>query len=212
MRKKTYAEMRSEGLCTICGKPNPTPTLSRCPECAKRARENRRRAKEYRAGIGICIRCGKNKAEPHKKMCYECLGKESDTYKSKGRTGEQREKDRERKRQLAEERRTAHICIRCGKHHTDTGGLCAYCRGKQKTYRDNNRSDIQRSERPDYGICYICGKQPIIEGKKVCSSCYGTRLETLPAMWENMNNEYFRQLEFARISMVRRRNNSVVQQ
>lgn len=38
-----------------------------------------------------------------------------------------------------------------------------------------------------------------MKGKKVCDKCYETRLSTLPAMWENANNDYFRQLNYARL-------------
>lgn len=54
-----------------------------------------------------------------------------------------------------------------------------------------------------YGICYICGKNPTMKGKKVCDKCYETRLSTLPAMWENANNDYFRQLNYARFCMIK---------
>lgn len=92
------------GLCTKCGKENPTPEKSMCPDCAARQSELRKQNREYRKKIGICTHCGKNPAEPNKKLCYECLGQFQDGYAAKGRTDEQREKDRLRKKQLKEER------------------------------------------------------------------------------------------------------------
>ena len=121
----------------------------------------------------------------------------------KGKTDEQKEKDRLRKRQLKQTRIENGLCPRCGKHQSQNGGLCQRCRAYLKNYRDKNRCDLSRSERPDYGICYICGKNPTMKGKKVCDKCYETRLSTLPAMWENANNDYFRQLNYARFCMIK---------
>ena len=192
------------GLCTKCGKENPTPEKSMCPDCAARQSELRKQNREYRKKIGICTHCGKNPAEPNKKLCYECLGQFQDDYAAKGRTDEQREKDRLRKKQLKEERIEKGMCPKCGKYKSVNGGLCQRCKAYLKKYRDKKRCDLSRSERPDYGICYICGKNPIMK-KKVCEACYETRLKTLPAMWENMNNDYFRQLNYARYCMVKQR-------
>lgn len=54
------------GLCTKCGKENPTPEKSMCPDCAARQSELRKQNREYRKKIGICTHCGKNPAEPNK--------------------------------------------------------------------------------------------------------------------------------------------------
>ena len=202
MRKKSYAEMRADGLCTICGKENPTPEKSRCPECMERFKQNRKSNRQYRIKIGMCSVCGKNEAEPNKKMCYECLGKESDKYAEKGKSETAKEKDRERKRILSAERTENGLCSRCGKpksgSHTK---LCGRCKGYLRIYRNNHRGDIARSERPDYGICYICGNHQIMNGKRVCKECYEARLRTIPSMLENINNEYFKQLNYAHYHM-----------
>lgn len=190
-------------MCPKCGKENPTPERSMCPDCAARNSELRKQNRKYHERIGICTHCGKNPAEPNKKLCYECLGQFQDSYSEKGKTDEQKEKDRLRKRQLKQTRIENGLCPRCGKHQSQNGGLCQRCRAYLKNYRDKNRCDLSRSERPDYGICYICGKNPTIKGKKVCDKCYETRLSTLPAMWENANNDYFRQLNYARFCMIK---------
>lgn len=201
----SYAEMKANGLCPTCGKINPTPGRSRCPACAERGNANRRENKQYLKRIGICVRCGKNKAEPNKTLCYECIGAEKDSYDAKQRTDEQKERDRNRKRALTAQRKQSGICPRCGKRKSHTGEICASCKAYLRQYRDKNREDITRSERPDYGICYICGKNPILKGKKVCEKCYQDRLNTIPTMLENMNNEYFRQLNYAMVCMIKSR-------
>ena len=203
--------MRENGLCTKCGKANPTPEKSRCPDCTKRDCANRRENRQYLKRIGICVRCGKNKAEPNKTLCYECIGKESDHYNASQRTDEQRERDRNRKKDLADSRRVNGFCHRCGKRKTQNGEMCGSCKAYFRQYRDKNRKDITRSERPSYGMCYICGKSLTDKEKKICAECYKERLKTLPAMWENANSEYFRQLNYSRICMIKskRKNESI---
>lgn len=203
MRKKSYAQMRTEGLCPKCGKLNPTPERSRCPDCAERDRQQRRQNAVYLKKIGICVRCKKNPAEPHKTLCYECIGKDYDSYHQRERTEDERERDRLRKRELSARRLANGLCPQCGKHKSLNGGICKSCRAKQAQYRNDRRADIPRSERPAYGVCYICGDNSVIPGKKVCEKCYQTRLKTLPAMWDNMDNEYFRQLNYARVCMIK---------
>ena len=194
-RKMTYTEMRAAGLCTSCGKDNPEPEYSMCPSCRVRKNEDRRDNKAYLKRIGICVRCGKNKAEPHKVLCHECAGIEADVYFQNGvKTKKQKENNKNRKRLLAQQRLESGMCPRCGKYPVLDGGMCKKCRAYGKRYRDSHRDGLMRSEWRSYGICYICGKQAVIPGKGVCRNCYETRLKTIPAMLENQNSEYFRQL------------------
>ena len=85
-------------MCPKCGKENPTPERSMCPDCAARNSELRKQNRKYHERIGICTHCGKNPAEPNKKLCYECLGQFQDSYSEKGKTDEQKEKNRLRKK------------------------------------------------------------------------------------------------------------------
>lgn len=194
-RKMAYAEMRAAGLCTICGKTNPTPDHGICPSCRDQQNKARRENKAYLKSIGVCVRCGRNKAEPHKVLCYECAGAESDAYfQNGGKTENQKEKDKNRKRLLAHQRLESGMCPRCGKYLAMNGGTCKKCRAYGKRYRDSHRDSLPRSEWRDYGVCYICGKNEVIPGKGVCQNCYETRLKTIPAMLANQNPEYFRHL------------------
>lgn len=178
MRKKTYAEMRAEGLCTKCGKPNPTPDKSLCPDCAERDRERKRNKVKYMKRIGKCIRCGKNDAEPGKTMCLECAGKESDDYFLKYREKKLEYcKVHDAKKRL--ERKANGICVCCGKRPADTKSLCVQCKAMYRKRNNARRNDIHRSERVSYGICYICGKNPAIPGKGVCSECYKIRVAAM---------------------------------
>lgn len=205
MRKLSHKEMREKGLCTRCGKENPTPEKSMCPLCSEKVYERRRQNRDYYRRINVCTRCGKNKAEPNKMLCMECTGREQDKYRLKKATETQKERDKLKKRMLSKERTEKGLCTKCGKQKAESTKMCGKCKAYQKKYRDKKRRGITRSERVSYGICYICGKNPVMDEKKVCEKCYEKRLKTLPTMWENRDNEYFKQLDYARISMIRSR-------
>lgn len=91
------------------------------------------------------------------------------------------------------------MCPKCGKENpTPERSMCPDCAARNSELRKQNRKYHER-----IGICTHCGKNPTMKGKKVCDKCYETRLSTLPAMWENANNDYFRQLNYARFCMIK---------
>lgn len=195
MRIKSYSEMRAEGLCTKCGKPNPTPDKCVCPECAERRREQKKIRYQYMKRIGKCVRCGKNYAEPGKTICLECSWKASDDYFSKYRERKLEYcKTYDAKRTL--DMKSNGICTNCRKRPADTKSLCVRCKAMFRKSNDAHRMDIYRSERVSYGICYICGKKPVMQGKGVCSSCYDVRVEAMKKCndtRENGFNNYWKQ-------------------
>lgn len=153
--------------------------------------------RDFYISIGICPKCKRRPLEVNRKMCYECLGRERDRYyhrKNFGILDDQSKKKNEHKMQIYYERKQNGICTRCGKKEAQHGLLCNRCYSTCRVRAVSKVSDIDRSERPSYGICYICGKAPVINGKKVCERCYETRMKTMPKMWERRNNEYFKRL------------------
>ena len=107
--------------------------------------------------------------------------------------------DTERKRIVANQRREQGLCYKkcgkcykCGKRKAE--GLCGICKAKSKAYKDKKRADISRSERPNYGLCYTCGKQELYDGHKVCKNCYDIRMKCMEAAWAKPSNEYFKEL------------------
>ena len=192
--KQRYYDRKNKGLCVICGKRKPEDGKTRCLECASKERDRRIQSRKFYLGINICPICKKRKIEPNKKMCYECAGKRQDEYYEKCIKEKKKLANREYKTRIAKERRENGVCYRCGKHKVADGGLCQYCKAKQKRYRDAVRKDIPRSEWTSYGRCYCCGKQEQYDGHKVCKDCYEKRLKTIPSMLENANSEYFRSL------------------
>lgn len=128
----------------------------------------------------ICTHCRKERAVEGKTLCLACL-LENRNYKKKNVDIEERKK---RDKQKYEERKTQGMCVNCGKRPQQHGQICNKCystilRRKQKT-----KSNITRSERVSFGICYICGKEKVMKDKGVCPKCYEVRMKSItPIMY-----------------------------
>lgn len=145
--------------------------------------------------IGICVRCHKNMAEPNKIMCLECADMERVRDKEKRKRNHESEKKRDLDKYYW--LKSQRICTYC-KHEKAVPGKtkCKKCLVKIRTKRQSKRHDIDRSERRSCGICYICGKNPVLPGKGVCAECYDVRLEAMNKCLENRNegfNTYWKQ-------------------
>lgn len=122
---------------------------------------------------GICTHCRHEKAEPGKTLCLACM-MDNRQYKSK------KDMDKQNAKSMSQyySRKSSGLCVVCGKRPQEHGLKCKKCAAKIKMRSDRRRQDILRSERPDYGKCYICGK-PVMAGKKVCPECYATRIKSI---------------------------------
>ena len=199
--KKSYAELVAEGICTHCGKPNPTPGKGFCPDCWEKEKKRRKLVKEYLKKRGICVSCGKNPAEPNRVQCMECAGKRMDRYYEQGgNTDKQRERNREYWREKSKQRRADGVCIRCGKRKPEEGkATCRHCLNKNKLYKERHREKVIRSQRTLYGLCYICGK-PALPNMGVCKDCYETRLKMVKPMLDNPDHGYWSKLIAAEVA------------
>ena len=132
--------------------------------------------KEY----GICAKCGKRMAEPNKALCFECSEMEmvyQKRYLSK-MTDEEQEIFKDKSRVTAMTRyhklKNSGICVSCGRRKALNGNVfCLDCKVRKKKKRMENHS-IYRHERPDYGLCFICGR-PVYENHRTCKDCYEKR-------------------------------------
>ena len=112
-----------------------------------------------------------------------------------------RQKERERHRKRAADRRTKGLCIKCGKHPPASGrSLCEACgergraaeraryargkaagnpyggrnpEGRRRMARERNKR--RRIERKEAGLCVRCGELPPAEGSVVCEACREAR-------------------------------------
>lgn len=134
--------------------------------------------------MGICPQCGSNKAAPGKVRCEECLVKNAESARKQREkfTQEQADTARENHRtylkKLRADRKTAGLCIYCGKPQSEySTSMCIECRIKNQKRNDKKKEGIDRSERPMYGRCYRCGTK--ITGGKLCEKCSETSIKNL---------------------------------
>lgn len=131
---------------------------------------------EFYKGLGICVNCLKEKAQKGYTRCLACRMAEREQEIARGR---KKEYDKEKYKQKRLLRKQDGLCTKCGCRKAVKGLLCSRCYSYQVRYRKRNMKDISRSERVSHGLCYICGKESLMEGKRVCCSCYSKRMESM---------------------------------
>lgn len=124
-------------------------------------------------GLGICTHCKKEKAEDGRTLCLACKMQNRE-YKKKYNP----EKTRERDRKNREYRKENGLCVNCGARPQQHGLICNKCHSTILR-RQARKPGIPRYERVSLGLCYICGKNELVKGKKLCASCYEKRLESI---------------------------------
>ena len=122
---------------------------------------------------GICTHCRHEKAEHGKTLCLSCK-MQNRAYKKKYDL----EKIRARDKANREYRKANGLCVNCGARPQQHGLICNKCYSTILRRRAGN-TGIPRSERVSYGLCYICGKNDLVKGKKVCAKCYDTRCKSI---------------------------------
>lgn len=129
--------------------------------------------------MGICPQCGTNKAAPNRVRCEECLAKNAESADKHRKTKHIPNRITYFK-DLREQRKENDLCIWCGKPICSTSTVfCIDCKIKNQRRNDNRKSGIERSERHEYGLCYICGKSAV-DGNRLCEDCYKRSCDNLP--------------------------------
>ena len=180
--RKRYIDLKARGICPSCKKRNAAPGGVQCEQCKAEVKEYKHKL----VSRGICRQCQSEEAEPGKQNCWDCA--------EKARKAEQARRDAEtagqRTVRLAynhsytrtrrESLKAAGLCTRCGKRKSQAGkSVCIDCRIVLRREREQRKPDtLLRNERPDYGLCYICGSE-VFEGKKVCLKHYDTGMANL---------------------------------
>ncbi len=144
---------------------------------------------------GICVQCLRYDAAPGRVRCEVCLNKNAEASKNR-RAKMQSVSQSDRLRNLRESRKEKGLCIWCGKPRSQySSAFCIECRVKNQRKNNARKTGISRSERPLYGMCYICGKQ-VYSGEKLCRECKKQSIANLPnkhiiPSWKLDNNRVF---------------------
>ncbi len=76
---RRYVKLKTAGVCTYCGKPNPTGKVQ-CESCRKKVNDKRTALRAERFAQGLCPFCGKNPTRGKPKACWDCTWKNSVSY------------------------------------------------------------------------------------------------------------------------------------
>lgn len=198
MSKKTYDTRKSQGICVRCGKIKAVSGKVMCSECAEKSRIETREKRGFMRNMGICPRCCKNKLFGSEKECPECAAM---MYERNRENSERRNAyfaDYYRK-DIARLKNDG-LCRGCRKRKVAEGKTyCPVCLAKKRErgriYRREKDNAIDRSERPNYGLCYTCG-EPIDREGRICARCAEIMKNNLPKhrdnlMWRNENKLIF---------------------
>jgi hypothetical protein len=128
---------------------------------------------QFFKSMGICTHCRKTKAEQGKTLCLACKMRNRE-YRAK----QDKEKRREYDRKRIENARANGLCLACRTNPQQHKLICNRCYSTILRRKSKNTA-VPRSERVSYGLCYICGKDELVKGKKVCASCYEVRYESI---------------------------------
>lgn len=178
----------------MCGREKTTDRVM-CEECAEKSRIATQETRKYYKSLGLCPRCGKNKLFGDEKNCPECRAKmyEINKKSKKNQNFQQKEKIREYYKKYSKKIKEQGICRRCAKRKVAEGHIyCSQCLIKHRTEEKKRRDlGIDRSERPNYGLCYFCG-DPLDRAGRACKACSEKMKRNLPK--KHFENKYWREL------------------
>ena len=188
MDKITYDKRKSLGLCVTCGKEKSKEGYVCCEQCKEKQKNYQRENREYYRSLGFCPRCGKNKLFGQEKECPECLAKMYE-WNIKSRQKRKFNASEWYKKDIAMLKENG-LCRSCRKKPVKEGHTyCEVClikkRERGREYRAKKKNDgINRSERPNYGLCYFCGDKIDRDGR-CCRNCAEKATKNLPRINKN---------------------------
>lgn len=192
--RRKYKAYKDDGLCVRCHKNPAMQGKTECEACAEDRKKKETEDYYFYKSIGICIRCHKYMAAHGNTRCEMCAAKEAEISKKKFDSLSREEKKEcnkkrwETRKKKEDARRSMGICVKCGRPLARTSSrLCLEhlleerrkCERHRQANRGNRLAHMERKELPSYGICYKCCKNPVMEGKKVCETCYESNLRAL---------------------------------
>lgn len=137
--------------------------------------------------LKVCVCCAHEDAEPNNVFCFECS--EKNKKYSQKYYEENYEKIRIRQKETAKKRyynrKEKGICTKCGKRkiYQKSTIYCIDCYLKEK--KRYKKSQLNRSERPAYGLCYQCGNIKERKDINLCNTCHERSSENMKKLNAN---------------------------
>lgn len=198
--RRYYAEKRAEKRCVHCGKQDER-TLkgyAYCVKCNamryKPYSERKPRSEEQRQSenadkrtwakmhrdAGVCVQCGRKDKRTinGKGMCLYCATKVNESARK--RRAENADKFNKRGKARREAWVADGKCSCCGhaKEEPDKR-MCCSCRTRHKMARIRLKIKKGKQPRGRDGWCWQCNNAPVMEGKKLCKTCYDKKMVTI---------------------------------
>jgi len=112
--------------------------------------------------------------------CASCSEKDAAEYAILKVTPGYKKRKAESDRRVREKRRNAGLCVRCGQRPAQEGRVvCLECKIANARIQKKRNNEIPRHERPNYGLCYVCGEL-VKPGFRLCEKHYA-QLTTMRA-------------------------------
>ena len=177
MPEEWYIRRKTQRLCVRCGQPAEN-GKAHCQKCLDMARESGRELREMYDRAGLCS-CGRERFGNFK-HCEICLERQASMYIPPELSQKYRKDSYARKK-------AAGICVRCNQPVLDGHTMCEKhikeerIRGLRKYYKNKvyNTKPNQHVQWAADGRCFNCGSYDMQKGKKLCKSCYATRMITI---------------------------------
>lgn len=153
--------------------------MPRTEEQKEERRIRDKKNREYLQSVHRCRDCKKIDAYTlnGRTFCADCVARNTELKKEKYNSS----KCKETQKKIREQRKSEHKCTRCGKKLKKGYKFltCEQCRletreSKKIRYAKKTNCNLPRG---DNGMCWQCNKQPCIEGKYLCQSCYDEKMK-----------------------------------
>lgn len=147
-----------------------------------------KRIREIAKAEHRCIQCGKQDAYTlnGRSRCSVC----SDKGKLADRKRYQTHNSLEAQKKVREKRAANGLCVRCGRIAPPGRRTCALCISHtNQNLQDRRIAEGMNWPRGSNGICWTCNKEPVMEGKKICQSCYEKTMKAqqMATEWHKKN-------------------------
>lgn len=148
--------------------------------------------REKLKSLHLCLWCKQQDAFTlnGRSYCAECAEKLAQAkYNKTYRNETTRQNRKEARKALRLRHIENHKCSQCGTSLPENYSfkLCEKCRTKNRL-RDKTTTFM----RGQNGICWLCNKQPVIENKRLCKTCYDKELQCLSKIKIDNSNHIWR--------------------
>ena len=138
---------------------------------------NRNEYRALRKKYHMCTICGNKDAFTlnGRALCSECAEKKAEYERERRKNDEFRTKINAYQRDYIKRKKSAGLCVTCGKPVSNGHITCERCLSKERQRAEKTRREngiLPYSLRYIGETCCLCCKNKALENKKMCKECY----------------------------------------